>query len=106
MEVSQPNITLGPEQSWKAPESRFQTQVEHRLSELKADVVERPFLYAGMAFLAGFLSNTLLARILFLLIARVVSWLSVPAILVMGIIKLSDLFSVSQRSEPTLLHKP
>jgi hypothetical protein len=32
--------------------------------------------------------------------------LSVPAILVMGIIKLSDLFSVSQRSEPTLLHKP
>ena len=106
MEVSQPNITVGPEQSWKAPESRFQTEVEHRLNELKADVVARPFLYAGMAFLAGFLSNTLLARILFLLVARVVSWLSVPVILVMGIIKLSDLFSVSQRSEPTLLHKP
>jgi hypothetical protein len=106
MEVSQSNITLGPEQSWKAAESRFQTQLEHRLNELKADVVERPFLYAGMAFLAGFLSNTLLARVLFVLIARVVSWLSVPAILVMGIIKLSDLFSVSQRSEPTLLHKP
>jgi hypothetical protein len=106
MEVSQPNITLGPEQSWKTPESRFQAQVEHRLNEFKADVVERPFLYAGMAFLAGFLSNTLLARVLFVLIARVVSWLSVPAILVMGIIKLSDLFSVSQRSEPTLLHKP
>jgi hypothetical protein len=106
MEISQPNITLKPEQGWKATESRFQTQLEHRLNELKADVVERPFLYSGIAFLAGFLSNTLPARILFLLVARVVSWLSVPAVLVMGILKLSDLISGPRRSEPTLLHKP
>jgi hypothetical protein len=106
MEISQPNITLKPEPRWKATESRFQTQVEHRLNKLKADVVERPFLYSGMAFLAGFLSNTIFARILFLLVARVVAWLSVPAILLMGIIKLSDLFSGPPRSEPTLLHKP
>jgi hypothetical protein len=106
MEISQPNITIKPEQRWKAAESRFQTRLEHRLNELKADVVERPFLYSGMAFLAGFLSNTLLARILFLLVARVVSWLSVPAVLLFGIIKLSDLFSGSRPSEPTLLEKP
>ena len=106
MEISQPNITLKPEQGWKAAESRFQTQLEHRLNELKADVAERPLLYSGIAFLAGFLSNTFPARILFLLVARVVSWLSVPAVLVLGIIKLSDLFSGPRRSEPTLLHKP
>jgi len=90
MEISQPNITLKPEQRWKATESRFQARLENRLNELKADVVERPFLYSGIAFLAGFLSNTLLARILFLFVARMVSWLSVPAILLMGIFKLSD----------------
>jgi hypothetical protein len=107
MEISQPNIRLNPEQGWKATERRFQTQLEHRLGELKADVVERPLLYSGIAFLAGFLSNTFPARILFLFVARVVSWLSVPAILLMGILKLSDLFSSApRRSEPTLLHKP
>jgi hypothetical protein len=106
MEISQPNVTLRPEQSWKATERRFQVQLEHRLSELKADVVERPFMYSGIAFLAGFLSNTFPARILFLIVARVVSFLAVPAILLMGIIKLSDLFSGSRRSEPTLLQRP
>jgi hypothetical protein len=106
MEISQPNLTLKPEPEWKAAESRFQTLVEKRLNELKADVVERPFLYSGIAFLAGFLSNTLLARILFLLVARVVSWLSVPAVLVFGIMKLSDLFSAPARNQATLLQKP
>jgi hypothetical protein len=106
MEISQPNVTLNPDQGWKAAESRFQSQVENRFNELKADVLERPFLYSGIAFLAGFLSNTLPARILFLLVARIVSWLSVPAVLVFGILKLSDLFSGPPRSEPTLLHKP
>jgi hypothetical protein len=106
MEISQPNITLKPEERWKATESHFQNQVEHRLSELKADILERPFLYSGIAFLAGFLSNTLLARILFHLVARIVSWLSVPAVLVVGFIKLSEVFSGPPRSEPTLLHKP
>ncbi len=106
MEISQPNITLKQEPGWPAAENGFQIQLEHRLNELKADVIERPFLYSGIAFLAGFLSNTLPARILFLLVARVVSWLSVPAVLVLGIIKLIDLFSGLRRSEPMLLHKP
>lgn len=106
MEISQTNITLKPDQGWKATERRFLIQVEHRLNEFKADVIERPFLYSGIAFLAGFLSNTLPARILFLLVARVVSWLSVPAVLAMGIVTLTDFFSSPRRSEPTLLHKP
>ena len=106
MEISQPNITIKPEQGWKSAESHFQARLNHRFNVLKAEVVERPFLYSGMAFLAGFLSNTLLARILFLLVARVISWLSVPAILLFGIIKLSDLFTGSRPSEPTLLEKP
>jgi hypothetical protein len=106
MEISSPDITLKTEERWKASESHFRRQTEQRFNELKADVVERPFLYAGIAFLAGFLSNTLPARILLHLVARVVSWLSVPAILLIGILKLSELFSDPRRSAPTLLQKP
>jgi hypothetical protein len=76
------------------------------LNELKADIAERPFLYAGLAFISGFVANTFPARALFVILTRLLSWLSVPAILLMGILKLSELLSISRRNEPTLLQRP
>ena len=105
MEIS-PNVTLRPELDQKSAEARFQQQWEHRLNELKAELAERPFFYAGMAFVAGFLSNTYPARILFLVLARLVSWFSVPAIVLVGVIRLSNLLSISRRSEPTIVPRP
>jgi hypothetical protein len=106
MEISQPNETVRPGKGWRSAEIRFQPQLEHRLNELKADIAERPFFYSGVAFAAGFLSNTFPARILFVVLMRVLSWLSVPAILVLGFIQLTHLFSGSPTQEPTLLQRP
>jgi len=106
MEISQPDGTLRPEPDLRTADLRFQQQLEHRLNELKADIAERPFLYVGIAFVAGFISNTFPARILFLVVVRVVSWLSLPATLLLGIIKLSNLFSGSPRNEPTIVQRP
>src|SRR6202035_1792422 len=66
MEIS-PNVTSGPESNRSSADPHFQLRLEHRLHELKADMAERPFLYAGIAFAAGFIANTYPARILFLL---------------------------------------
>jgi hypothetical protein len=106
MEISQPNVTLRPETNWESNERRFQPQFEHRLNKLKADIAERPFFYSSIAFAAGFLSNTFPARVLIVVLTRVLSWLSVPAILVMGLIQLSHLLSDSRPNKPTLLQRP
>jgi len=106
MEISQPNVTLRPETGWGSNEMRFQPRIEHRLNELKADIADRPFFYSGVAFAAGFLSNTFPARVLFAVLTRVLSWLSVPAILVMGLIQLSHLLSDSRPNNPTLVERP
>jgi len=105
MEIS-PNVTLRPEPDQKRAEVRFQQQWEQRLNELKVGIAERPLLYGGIAFVAGFLSNTYPARILFQLLARLVSWFSVPAILLLGVLKLSNLLSIPKRNEPTILQRP
>ena len=104
MEIS-PNVALRPEPDRKSADVRFQQQWEQRLNELKAGIAERPFLYAGIVFVAGFLSNTYPARILFQVLARLISWFSVPAILLLGVVKLSNLLSIPKRNEPTILQR-
>ena len=101
MEIS-PNITSRP----KADRGSAELRLEHRLHEFKADMAERPFLYAGIAFVAGFIANTYPARILFLVVARLVSWFAAPAILFMGVMKLSSLLAGSRPEEPTLVQRP
>jgi hypothetical protein len=101
-----PNVTLKPEANRRSADPRFQLRLEHRLQELKAEMAERPFLYAGIAFAAGFVANTYPARILFLVVARLVSWFAAPAIVVMGVMKLSNLLSNSTPAEPTILQRP
>ncbi|MBV8378999.1 MAG: hypothetical protein JO279_18555 [Verrucomicrobia bacterium] len=77
----------------------FQNQLNSRLNELKTDMSERPFLWLGIAFLSGFVSNSFPARLLFVVLVRVISWLLGPAILLMGVVKVSDLFFNSHPSE-------
>lgn len=105
MEIS-PNVTSRPESDRRSADPHFQLRLEHRLHELKADMAERPFLYAGIAFAAGFIANTYPARILFLLVARLVSWFAAPAIVILGVIKLSNLLSSSTPVEPTIVQRP
>jgi hypothetical protein len=106
MEITQPNVSLRSEQSSNSADLPFQRELEHGLNELRADMVERPLLYAGMAFVAGFVSNTFPARVLFHVLVRLISWLLGPAILLLGVIKFSGLFSNFRRDEPTILRRP
>jgi hypothetical protein len=106
MEIMQSDIPLRPEENRQSADLRFRQQFEDRLKELQADVAERPFLCLAVAFVAGFVSNTLPARMLFLVVVRIVSWLLGPVVLLMGVIKLSDMFSSSRRNEPTILKRP
>jgi hypothetical protein len=105
MEFSQPNISFKPEQGSKSVD-QLQDQLENRLQAAKADVREHPFLYLAIAFVTGVVSNTFLARMLFLIVMRIVSWLLGPAILLLGVFKLSDLLSGSRRTETTVLLRP
>jgi len=105
MEMSQSNESFGAERGGKMVSPEFQRQFEGRLNQLKADMVERPFFYSAIAFIAGFVTNTFPARVLFLVIVRLVSWLLGPAILLMGVIKLSDLFSGLRKDEPIVLER-
>jgi hypothetical protein len=103
MEISQPDISLGSAQSRKAA----YLELEDRLNELKADLAERPFLWLAIAFIAGVVSDTFPVRMLFLVVLRLVSWLAGPAILLLGVIKISDLFSgSSRRNAPTMMERP
>jgi hypothetical protein len=106
MEITQPDVPLRPGANWKSADLQFQKEVACRINKLKADVAERPFYFLAVAFVAGFASNTLPARILFRVIVRLVSWLLGPALLVMGVIKVSDLFSSSPGHELTVLQEP
>jgi hypothetical protein len=96
MEISQPDVSVRLEQTRETADLQFLKQLEDRLNELKADVAERPFLCLAIAFIAGFVSHTFPARMLLLVVVRLVSWLLGPAILLMGVLKLSDLFSSSR----------
>ena len=85
---------------------QFQKQLEDRLNELKADITERPFLWLAIAFIAGVVSHTFPIKVLLLVVLRVVFWLVGPAILLMGVIKISDLFSGPRRNAPTIPQRP
>jgi len=106
MEIPQANITFRQESNGRAAQEGFEIHLENRLNKLKADIAKRPFLYSGIAFIAGFVSNTFPARILFVILTRLLSLLSVPVLLLMGIMKLSDSVSGSRRNEPNLLQRP
>jgi hypothetical protein len=97
MQIPQPDILLRSERSRNAANPEFQKRFEDGLNELKADVTERPSLWLAIAFVTGFLCHTFPIRVLFMVLVRLVSWLSGPVILLMGIIKISDLFSTSRR---------
>ena len=98
MEISQPDVSLSSEQGRKAAYLQFQKQLQDRLNQLKADLTERPFLWLAIAFFAGVVSHTFPVRIFFLVVLRLVSWLAGPAMLLMGVIKISDLFSCTRRN--------
>jgi hypothetical protein len=97
MQIPQPEVSLRPEDAWKDANPQFQKQLEDGLNDLKADVTERPFIWLGIAFIIGFLSHTFPIRLLFIAVLRLVTWLSGPLLLLMGIIKISDLISSSRR---------
>jgi hypothetical protein len=105
MEMSESNISFKHEQGSKSVD-QFQQQLEDRWQAVKADVREHPFLYLAIAFVTGVASNTFPARMLFLIVMRIISWLLGPAILLLGVFKLSDLFSGSRRTETTVLLRP
>ena len=106
MELSQHHISLTSEQRQKAPYLQFQKELEDRLNEFKADLAERPFLWLTIAFIAGVVSHTFPVRILFLVVLRLISWLAGPAILLMGVIKITDLFSGFRRNTETVIGRP
>ena len=93
METSQADTSLRQMQNRQAAELRLLDQLEDRLREFKAEVAERPFPYLAIAFLAGFASWTFPVRLVFLALTRLVSFLLGPTILLMGILKISELFS-------------
>ena len=106
MDISRNQISLTSEQRRKAPYLQFQKQLEDHLNELKADLAERPFLWLAIAFIAGVVSHTFPVRILFLVALRLISWLAGPAILLMGVIKISDLFSAGfRRNAETVIER-
>jgi len=106
MDISRNQISLTSEQRRKAPYLQFQKQLEDHLNELKADLAERPFLWLAIAFIAGVVSHTFPVRILFLVVLRLISWLAGPVILLMGIIKISELFCGFRRNAETVIERP
>jgi hypothetical protein len=91
MDLSQQEVSSVPEQGLRATKLQYGEELEDRLNGLRTDAAARPFLYLAIAFVAGFVSNTFPARMLFLIVMRVLSWLMGPVILVLGVIKLSKL---------------
>lgn len=104
MDISPQHVSSMPEQGFRAPELEYRKEFEDRLNELRADAVARPFLYLTMAFGLGFVANTFPARMLFLILMRVLSWLMGPAILVLGVMKLSNLIANSRTVQPAPAH--
>lgn len=100
MDLSPQDVSLMSEQGRKAAELKYRKELEDRLNELRSDAAERPFLYLAIAFAAGFVSNTFPVRMLLLIVMRILSWLTGPALLVLGIIKFSNLFSHSRALRP------
>jgi hypothetical protein len=93
MDISQQDVSSRPEQGYRAAKLQYGKELEDRLHELRGDAAARPFLYLAVAFGLGFVSNTFPARMIFLILMRVLSWLVGPVILVLGVMKLSNLIA-------------
>jgi hypothetical protein len=93
MDISQQDVSSLPDQGLRAAKVQYQKEFEDRLRELRTDTAARPFFYLAIAFVIGFVSNTFPARMLFVILMRVVSWLMGPVILVLGVLKLSSLLA-------------
>jgi hypothetical protein len=91
MDLSQQDISSMPDHGLRAAKLQYREELEDRLNGFRTDAATRPFLYLAIAFVTGFVSNTFPARMLFLILMRVLSWLMGPVILVLGVIKLSKL---------------
>lgn len=92
METSQADILNTTQRGRKTTESLIQKRVEESLNEFRREVIERPFMYLIWAFAAGFVSQSLPVRLVFSALLRLLSFLSGPAILTLGILKIRELF--------------
>jgi|ERR1700730_9153144 hypothetical protein len=96
METSQIDIPRRRQQRRKTAEAQLEKQLEVGVNEFRAEVIERPFLYLGLAFAGGLLSRTFPVRLIFSALLRLVSILSGPALLLMGILKIRELVSATR----------
>lgn len=92
------------EQGLRAAKLEYRKEFEDRLRELRTDTAARPFLYLAIAFALGFVANTFPARMLFLILMRVVSWLVGPVMLVLGAVKLSNLIANARTFQTVPAH--
>jgi hypothetical protein len=76
-------------------------QLEDGLREFKAEITERPFIYPAIALIAGFVFWTFPVRLIFSALRRLVSFLLVPSMLLIGIPKISELFPTAKREQGT-----
>jgi hypothetical protein len=96
MNELQTDTLIRSEKSAASGHLQLPEEWKEELRKLQAHMTARPFLYLGIAFFAGFVSQTFPARLIFSVLMRLVSWFSGPAILVLGAVKISDLFRKSQ----------
>jgi hypothetical protein len=99
MDLSQQDVSSMPEQGLRAAKLNYRKELEDRLHELRADAAARPFLYLAMAFALGFVANTFPARMLIMIVMRLLSWLMGPVILVLGVMKLSTVIADARTLE-------
>jgi hypothetical protein len=93
MEISQTNVARRQQEKRKTAEIQLQKQLEEGLNGFRTEVIERPFFYLAIAFAVGFVSRTFPVRLIFSALVRLISFLSGPAILLMGILKIRELIS-------------
>jgi hypothetical protein len=96
MNEVQTDTLIRPEKSAASGHLQLPEEWKEELRKFQANVTARPFLYLAIAFFAGFVSQTFPVRLIFAVLMRVVSWISGPAILVLGAVKISELFRKSQ----------
>jgi hypothetical protein len=101
METSQSYTSPRLEQNCITTRLQLQKQLEDGLSEFKAEITERPFLYLAIAFIVGFVSWTFPVRLIFAALRRLVSFVLGPAILLIGILKISEILCAANSEKRT-----
>jgi hypothetical protein len=98
METSQtPGTSTVAEHKCELAQLELRKQLQDELTEFKAEIAQRPLLYLTIAFIAGFVSCTFPVRLISLVLIRLVSFLLGPAILLIGILKISEFFCETRR---------